>query len=201
MPIDWTLYDNNLSKDVHMLKRRLVLVIVAALSVFVTSAAAAMAHEFTSKPAKQTITGTNKGNHVFETGSGTVTCEKATAKGTTKEEKAPEVLVVVLYASCTAFGQPAEIKAAEYSFNAEGTVKVEAVITIKVPNLFCTLTVEPQGPLKAVTYTSGTNVITTKANVEGIKSKGEGLCGGESSTGKYKGLEEVKGESGTIGWL
>jgi hypothetical protein len=169
------------------------LAIVAVFAFSVAGVASASAHEFVASTTGA-LEAEALNNQVFTTAGGKVTCTKLKLEQPSEVTvlKAKEQTVKVVYEGCTAFLATAENIKAEYTFSAEGTVKIDKQITIKVPSIGCESIVPAQGPLSAITYANLTRNahegIEEKANVSAITSEGKGGCAyAKESKGTYTG--------------
>ncbi|MHB1570059.1 MAG: hypothetical protein ACYCU0_06230 [Solirubrobacteraceae bacterium] len=192
-----------------------VAAVAAAMSMGFVGVASASAAEFESNNPGGKIKGHATSTQVFkaEAGGGAVECKTAETGGTAVGKSATQE-VSVKYESCTAFGEPATVSLAEYTFNVgsapvgtepvDGTAAVKNTITISVPLAGCEITVGKAGneALKTVEFTNSGEKLIEKTNVSGITDKvtgGIGFCGkeGENKNGTYTGNSEIEVEGGT----
>jgi hypothetical protein len=169
------------------------LAVFAVMAMSVVASASASAHEFVASTTGA-LEAEALNSQVFTTAGGKVTCTKLKLEQPSEVTvlKTTEQTVKVVYENCTAFLASAENIKAEYTFSAEGTVKIDKQITIKVPAIGCESIVPAQGPLSTVTYANLTRNshegIEEKANVSAITSEGKGGCAyAKESKGTYTG--------------
>jgi hypothetical protein len=176
---------------------------VALIAAFAASAAPALAHEFVAKGGKGVIQDKNIGNHVFEAGTA-VTCTEEQSKGVIQTEKATENKEAVVYKGCKALGAEATVSQVKYDFSAEGKVALENEVTIKVLGL-CEIKV-PSAANQSLGKVAYANVqggrIELTAEVTGITANAPALCGGNTTTAKYKGTSLVEDtQGGVLEWV
>ena len=182
-----------------------VAAVAATLAMGFAGVASASAAQFKSSGAGS-LSAKALETQVFTTSAGKVECNALTATGSIPAGEKETQAAVVKYEECTAFGEPAEISPAHYTFNADGNVTITEPITIKV-NVFgsevCKVTVEDQ-TVGTVGYENLSNGnIKLVPNVTGIASSGSGsLCEynetGSAAKGTYTGASEVHNSGGTI---
>lgn len=172
----------------------------AVLALAAVSSAAASAHMFTASKTGS-LTGKAKGNQVFVTKGGTVTCTALKASGSVTSTLTEEQKSEVNYESCTVFGfVGATISTAHYNFNAGGSVTIESPITISV--IGCEVTVPAQGPLTEVGFKNSGEGIEVVGKVTGIESEGKGssCTYSKEKAGTYTGNAIVEETGGEISW-
>jgi len=139
------------------------------------------------------------GSQVFSTGSGTLECTKVTGSGEIKEGKSTAHKEVFTYSGCKAFGSVATMSAADYEFNASGSVRLENTVKISVGGE-CEISIEPQ-TVETASYANKSGKVEAEASAGKIHSKGSGgSCGGSSIEGTYDGTVIGELEGGTIEW-
>jgi hypothetical protein len=180
-------------------KIRTMVPIAAIVCGFMLAAVpAAMAHEFEVSQAK-TVLQDKGGKQVFVTGGSTVECEKEESSGVTQAKRAETNTEKVVYSGCTAFKAAAEVSQAKYTFNANGTVKLNNEIIVKAAGPKCEVKVPVAGNsnLGTVTYKNNqqNGTMEVEAEITGITSTlggSGGLCPkGTNSTGTYTGSSVV----------
>lgn len=181
------------------------LVAITALTFTALGAGSASAAEFVASK-----TGSLKGSadtsQKFEVSSGSgeyVLCDKLSVTGTVTTLKAGKQAAVVQYEECKAvtfLGElSAEISAADYTFNANGSVEITKPIVINIGGGLATQTVTDQ-TASSVTYSNSSPVSTImiNASIMGIHSEG---ALGTQTTGTYTGESLTALEGGTIEWV
>jgi hypothetical protein len=188
------------------------LLVVALFAWSGMAAASAMAaKEFeSSKTGTATDEGTSTQVFHDEPKAAAVECKKLTSTEVITKTKTKTQAASVKYSECTAFGFPATISEAKYTFSSSGSVAVTNTITVEVPAAGCKVLVSPGGnnKLKTVTYTNkeagtGHGKLEVSTKVSKISSEvkgGGGLCGkeGKLKTGTYTGSALVTLEGGEV---
>ena len=184
----------------------LALVAMFALSVAAVSSASAALLLFHASVAPGTLLAKLVGApHKFKTGAGTVECESATGHGQITEKLAEVQLVLLLYGTCKItepINASATVTAADYLFNANGSVILDNTVTITGGG--CTITVAPQ-TLSGITYANLAGPpmeLSVTANVTNIHYVVSGtFCiakKGLATDGTYTGTELVREDGGDI---
>lgn len=190
--------------------------IVAMLALgAVTASGAYAAEEFVASKAGKLVghQASSKGEQVFTTPHGNVTCTELTASGEVKEGelKKTSEAVKVLYKSCTAFGiAKAEISEANYTFFA----KLPATVSILVKPIIikatgCEIEVgsgqTDGGKSGELVYSNESGRIALETAIKNIsyevKKSTLGICGtvGEKgTTATYTGNSYLELEGGTL---
>jgi uncharacterized iron-regulated membrane protein len=189
------------------MKLRLIgLALVAAFAF--TAVATAGAHEFKASKTG-TLTGAGVGNQTFHVNAGNVVCEKLALSGSVTALASKTQKVTGTYSTCEAFGSKVTITAAEYVFNAEGSVEVANTVTITNATGKCSVKVTPAGnsALKTVKYSNSSGKITTSTAVQKINYEPNGstnTCGTTKlaqTNGTYTGEATTELTGGTIEWV
>jgi len=157
-------------------------------------------HEFiASKTGK--VTSKYIGEQTFKTSGGTIECTGVTGTGTVTELESPTHKEVLTYTGCTGFGVGIKISAAHFEMNANGSERLEKVVTVTPEGLSCEVLI-PAQTFEGMKYTNDTGgKVTAAANVSNITIKGTGgMCGGENSESSYTGSMKAEIEGGTLEW-
>lgn len=194
----------------------LALAAMFAMSAFVANAASAA--NFHSDSASTIITGTQTGNHVFDAAGNSISCKKASFKGTQGTSTASAIRVTASYSECTFFGVPVAVNmnGCEYEFLATGTVNIVSIpgkncatepITFRASffGLSCDVKIGAQSGLEKATYDGTTTVASPPSDivvtpaVTGIAYTAEG--GGCSETGSLKNGNYTTGPTTVQGFV
>jgi hypothetical protein len=177
----------------------LVLTAVVAIAAVSAVSVSATGHEFVASKTGKTKS-KSTGVLVFKTGAGTLECSESSGTGEIKELKSATHKETVTYSGCIASGGSVTVGAVHYEFSANGSVRLEKTVVMKVTGAGCEILVEPQ-ILEKVLYTNESGKINAEPNLSKVHSKGTGgVCGEENTEGTFTGGALGQLEGGTIKW-
>jgi hypothetical protein len=178
------------------------LALVAVCAMSVTATAGASAHDFKASAAGK-LTSKALATQKFKTAAGLVECTALHLTSGTAALLSETQTATVQYTGCKAFGLAATVSPAQYEFNANGSVKLLATITITATECTVTVPSAKNTKLSTIKYTNSNKQIVLEPSVNNITSSGAGAgCKyAEESLGTYTGNSVVGLESGgTLTW-